>query len=121
MTTTKLDLSFLYELAGNDTVYIYEVIGLFLKNVPGNLNALETSVRTTDDYETIQRQAHALKSSAGIIKVNEMYDDLVVIESLAREKGDKNKITTRLDNILVNFKEALPLIVAEQKRYQPVK
>ncbi len=116
-----LDLSFLYELAKKDTVYIYEVICLFLKNVPGSLVNLEKLIRETNDFDSIQRQAHALKSSAGIIRVRDMYDDLVKIESLAREKSGKNEMIGILNNILANFKEALPLITAERDKKMPKK
>ena len=119
MDTPLLDITFLYDLADNDSKYIYEVIKLFLDNVPGGLVKLEQAIRGTNDYETIQRQAHALKSSAGIIKVRGMYDGLAGIEALARQQGSKDDMIVKLDGILATFKEALPLIEAEKKKNKP--
>jgi HPt (histidine-containing phosphotransfer) domain-containing protein len=116
MTVPLLDISFLYNLADNDNVYINEVIKLFLDNVPNGLAKLEKAINETDDFEVIQRQAHALKSSAGIIKIRGMYEDLVVIEGLARQQAGKDEMLVKLNSILTNFKEALPLIEAEKKK-----
>ena len=114
-----LDLSFLHSLAEKDTKYIYEVVTLYLINVSEGLAKLEKYIRETDDHDAIRRQAHALKSSAGIIKVRSMYDDLVAIEAAARDEQPKSTIIPFLNNILKNFKEALPLIEAEKQRNRP--
>ncbi len=114
-----LDLSFLYALAENDTKYVYEVVSLYLDNVSAGLRRLEKYINEADDHELIQRQAHALKSSAGIIKVRHMYENLVAIESAARDKQPMSSITPYFASILTNFKEALPLIEAEKKKTRP--
>lgn len=120
MSGPLLDISFLYDLADNDNVYIYEVIKLFLDNVPAGLVKLERAIRDTDDYETIRRQAHALKSSAGIVKIREMYNDLAAIEALARQGSGKEEMVVKLESMLANFNEALPLVQAEKEKNKPV-
>jgi HPt (histidine-containing phosphotransfer) domain-containing protein len=114
-----LDLSFLYTLAENDTNYIYEVVSLYLNNVSAGLEKLEKYITEANDHEVIQRQAHALKSSAGIIKVRDMYENLVAIEAAARDKQPVSSMAASLANILKNFEEALPLIEAEKKKNRP--
>jgi HPt (histidine-containing phosphotransfer) domain-containing protein len=116
MNTPILDLSFLYQLSDNDPVYIHDVIKLFLDSAGDGLAKLERTIRETDDFETIRKQAHFLKSSSSVVKVREMYDDLCAIEALAREGSGKPEIEARLENILINYKEAMPLILAEQER-----
>ena len=121
MTAPILDISFLYELADNDNGYVYEVIKLFLDNVPGNLLKLEKAIKETNDYEIIQRHAHALKSSAGIIKIRGMYDGLAAIEALARQKSGRVEMIAKFDVLLANFNEALPLIEAEKEQKKPMR
>jgi HPt (histidine-containing phosphotransfer) domain-containing protein len=116
MAEELLDLKFLYDLSGNDTSYINDVIRLFIDNVPNGIEKLEHLIRETNDYEAIQRQAHLLKSSAGIIKIREMYDDLATLEKLAKQEAGKADIIAKLDNLLVNFREAMPLILAEEEK-----
>jgi CheY-like chemotaxis protein len=112
-----VDLSYVYEMAGNDAEYIHDVINLFLDTFPGKLNELEKHVRDSDNYEAIAMLAHFLKSSSSVIKVRDMYDDLVRIETLAKEQTGKEEITEKMDNILANFREALPLLISEKEKY----
>lgn len=116
MADELLDLKFLYDLSGNDNAYINDVIRLFIDNVPTGVERLEYLIRETNDNEAIGRQAHLLKSSAGIIKIREMYDDLATLEKMAKQNAPKDDIVARLDNLLANFKEAMPLIHAEEER-----
>jgi len=113
-----LDLSFLYNVSDNDPVYLYDVINLFLEVVPPGIEKLEQLVNKMDDFDAIHKQAHFLKSSAAIIKVKDVFDDLVKIVSLAREHKGKEEIVIRMNNISANFKEALPLILTEKEKYR---
>lgn len=122
MDKPLLDLSYLREISDNDPNYMSDVIKIYLDNIPKNLAKLEKLIRNTDDYVAIQREAHSLKSSTSIIKVRDMFDDVNIINIIARENigndnpTGKQEIIARLDNALSNLKEALPLIMAERKK-----
>ncbi|XZF12873.1 PAS domain S-box protein [Chitinophagaceae bacterium MMS25-I14] len=111
-----IDLSYLHELSGNDNGYMYEVLQIFLGTMPEGLEKLENLIRNTDDWESVYRQAHFLKSSVSIVKIRGMYDNLVRIESMAKNEPDKEAITVILDETLAIFKEAHPLLIAEKER-----
>jgi CheY-like chemotaxis protein len=119
MGTPSLDLSYLTSLAGNDKGYMYQVLTIFLNTVQPALVNLERMVRETDDFDGIHRQAHSLKSSFSVVKVDNIFDDINQINILARNGGGKPEITELLDRVLVSFKAALPLIVAEVEKYNP--
>ncbi len=121
MDTPLLDLSYLQEISGSDSTYIYEVLNLFLDTVPKSLEILDQLIRETDDYDSIQRRAHSLKSSSSVIKVRDMFDNVARIDMLARSKSGKEEMRTRMDATLINFNEALPLIRAERKKNKPAK
>jgi len=116
METPIVDVDFLYNLAANDPLYVYEVIKLYLDTMPQGLDKLEQSIRKQGDYDVIQKQAHFLKSSASVVKVKGMYDNLIEIEILARQRTGKDEMVELLDRILANFKEALPVITAERDK-----
>jgi HPt (histidine-containing phosphotransfer) domain-containing protein len=120
-TVPLIDFDFLYNLAGNDTVYVFEVIKLYLDTMPAGLERLEQAVRNSDDFDVIHKQAHFLKSSASIVKVRNMHEDLIGIEMLARQQTGKDEMIKRLDDLLVNYREALPLILAERDKCKPKK
>src|SRR5580658_8902637 len=111
-----VDFNFIYDMSDNDSTYVFEVIELFLKNVPAGLARLEQTIRETDDFAIIQKQSHFLKSSANVIKVRGMFDDLVRMESLARAKTGKEEINELLEKLLAVFNEALPVLEAERDK-----
>ncbi len=119
MTTPVVDFAFIYEMSDNDTTYVYEIIELYIDTVTNGLTKLEQLIRKTNDFEAIGKQAHFLKSSANVIKVREMYDDLVGINSLARQGTGKDKMLPLLDNMIANFAEARPLLIAEKEKNKP--
>jgi HPt (histidine-containing phosphotransfer) domain-containing protein len=121
MTAPLIDFDFLYGLASNDKKYVHEVIKLYLDTMPAGLERLEQSIRNGSDYEVIQKQAHFLKSSASVVKVDGMYDDLIAIEGLARQCTGLDEMVTKLDHMLSVFKQAEPTIIAEKKKCAPKK
>ena len=121
MDTPLLDLGYLQEISQNDNTYMYEVINLFLDTVPKSLETLDQLIRETDDFDSIQRRAHSLKSSSNVIKVRGMYDNVAQIDQLARSKTGKDEMITRITETLAVFNEALPLINAERKKNKPAK
>ncbi len=119
MNEPLLDLSYLFEISGGDPKYVYEVLTLFLDTFPKGVSVLEQLIRETDQYDHIHKQAHTLKSSAGVIRIRQVYSDLARIDALARTESGKEEIIAKLDNILFNFNKALPLIEAERGRNKP--
>lgn len=114
-----IDLSYLDELSGNDPAYMYEVMQIFLSNMPAGLQKLEDLIRNTEDWDAIYRQAHFLKSSVSIVKIRNMYDSLAAIEGYAKERENLQQIPLILDQILATFQEAHPLLIAERDRNKP--
>lgn len=114
-----LDLSYLFDISFGEPRYVYDVLTLFLQTFPDGLHNLEKLIRETNDFENIHRQAHTLKSSASIIRIRDVYEDINRIDVLSRHKTGKEEMIARLDNILFNFNKALPLIEAERGRNIP--
>ncbi len=121
MESPLLDLGYLQEISQNDSTYMYEVMNLFLDTVPKSLETLDQLIRETDDFDSIQRRAHSLKSSSNVIKVRGMYDNVAKIDQLARARTGKDEMVTRITETLTTFNEALPLIKAERKKNKPSK
>ncbi len=119
MNPPLLDLSYLFEISFGDPKYVFDVLSLFIETFPPGLANLERLIRETDDFDAIHKQAHTLKSSASIVRIRQVYDDLTRIDSLSRNSMGKEEIIAKMDNVLFNFKKALPLIQAERGRNKP--
>lgn len=118
MQTELIDLSFLFDIAENDPVYIGDVLDIFLSTMPDGLKKLEVLIRESDDWEGTYRQAHFLKSSVSVVKVRDMFDRLATIERLAKDREDREQIVRLLDEIIITFAEAHPIIIAEKEKYR---
>lgn len=112
-----VDLTYLYELSGNDPAYINEVLDLFLGTMPEGLQQLEHLVRHTDDWDSIYRQAHFLKSSVSVIHVRHMFDNLSKIEAIAQQKEDKAGLVQALEETQAIYARAHPVLLAEKARH----
>lgn len=125
MSIELVDYSFLEELSGGEPKYKYDVLEIFLNTMDEGLANLEQLVDRLEDQEAIFKQAHALKSSAGIVKVKDMHESLARIEELGRniyERGadtGRDEIKTLFGRINETYKKARPEIVAEMNKNKP--
>jgi PAS domain S-box-containing protein len=87
-TDELFDLSLLEEM--DDPEYLSEILEIFLNTTPVELKELEKSA-ISDQFETVYKIAHKLKSSTGLLKVNALFDVLVKIEKTAKLKN-KNEL-----------------------------
>ncbi len=121
METNLVDLGFIYQLSDGDTKYIYDVLSIFIATIPEKLNEFSILVKqgSPDDFVKIEEQAHFLKSSSSIVKIDDMYAGLAKIEALAKAKKGMDEIVKLLDRILINFNLAMPILIAEQQKNMP--
>lgn len=116
MNRPILDLSYLIDTSSGDNQYIFEVLTIFIESFPIGLSNLERLIRTTDDYCAIHKQAHALKSSASVVKIKDVYESISKIDALSRLNTGKDEIIANLEVVINNFSKALPLIQSERRK-----
>jgi hypothetical protein len=116
METPILDLSYLYEISGNDPKYIYDIISLFLDNVPAQLAKLDQLIMDDAEWPVIQKQAHSLKSSVIFVKIKGLFDGFYGIEMLAKSQSGRDEMRSKLGEIKSTYAIALPLLHAEKER-----
>ena len=119
MEQDLVDLDFLYQISGKDPVYMYELITIFMEVVQPGVAKLKEIVAETNDFNAIHKQAHYLKSSAAIIKIKGIFEDLTRIVALATEHKGKEEIEAITANIVANFNKAIPFLLAEKGKYAP--
>ena len=76
---------------------VSEVIALFLSDAPKLLQSIRDGI-STDDHETLQRAAHTLKSSAGMVAAIDLADVAASVETHARD-ARIDEITTLLPQL----------------------
>lgn len=79
MTNEKLyDLSMIREMLGDDDE-IKRMISIFLESTPVSLHDMNEGF-TEDDADKLARNAHKMKASLDMLKVNDLYDDVRKID-----------------------------------------
>jgi signal transduction histidine kinase/DNA-binding response OmpR family regulator len=108
-----VDLNYLHQLSGNDKDFERDILNQFLEQVPSELSQLEKSIKE-DDFETIRRTAHSLKSTVGYVGLakdlhpylEEMERD-AVDQDAARFESNYNHVKSKCDFALDSVKTLL--------------
>lgn len=104
------DLSYLKEL--DDDLYVKEVISLFLESTPRLLHEIHNAI-DSEDWQTAFQQAHKLKSSAGLLKMERLLKCLSEIESRAKAKTDLITIKPWFESAKLAYESASVLLKKE--------
>lgn len=86
----NIDLSFLYELAGDDFGYVKTMLNMFLENMPATIQKIKAAVQEAD-WDKLFKVAHYAKSSLSVVKINVLYDLCVALEHEAKHEKNITK------------------------------
>lgn len=82
-----IDVSILYDISGNDESFIKLMVETFLRTMPDTIKKIEQSL-SEQNWESVYQISHYAKSSLSIIKIGEMYNWIVQIETNAKNETD---------------------------------
>lgn len=99
-TNVSIDLTMLYELAGDDNEYKKTIIEMFLKNMPDTIRKMEGAF-VSKDWETLYRTAHYAKSSLSVIQSPEMFEQAYQLETKAKNEESP----AILEQLILGFKK----------------
>jgi len=85
-----VDLKYLEQMTGNDSQIIKEMIELFLNQLAEVREEMTLLVDGSNWFE-LSRQAHKIKSSALVIGVAKMAEEMKELEMLAKESKNTEK------------------------------
>jgi CheY-like chemotaxis protein len=87
----QVDLSMLYELAGDDKDYKITIINMFLQSMPETIAKIEQAI-AVQDWDQVQKSAHYAKSSVSVVQVPELYHLAHQIELAAKNRTNLEAI-----------------------------
>lgn len=105
-----VDISMLYQIAGDDDSYISTMINTFLENMPVTIDKMEVALQQKD-WDGLYRSAHYAKSSLSVIKVKDMYEWVDRIEFLAKNQHDLGSVAGLLQKVKNKFAGAEKLLL----------
>ena len=105
-----IDISILYDVAGNDNEYIRLMLSTFIKNMPITLQKIQQAV-SNQNWEEVFKTAHYAKSSLSIIKVDKMFTTVLQLEKNAKSKTNLEKIPEDTLSLISMYEKAEQLIL----------
>jgi CheY-like chemotaxis protein/HPt (histidine-containing phosphotransfer) domain-containing protein len=94
----SVDLTMLYDISGEDEAYISVMVQTFLENMPVTLKKIQQSL-LDNNWEGVYQAAHYAKSSLSVIKVSEMFDPILAIESIAKKQTQLEKLPALVQKV----------------------
>jgi HPt (histidine-containing phosphotransfer) domain-containing protein len=81
----SVDVTMLYDIAGNDDAYIRMMVYTFLDNLPGTVGKIK-DYHDQEDWDSLYKAAHYAKSSLSIIRISDLYAVAQKIETSAKTR-----------------------------------
>lgn len=107
------DLSYLMEMGEQE--FIAEVIGMFLENTPAMLSDIRNEL-IQENWTEVYAMAHRLKSSVGILKIDQMFDELALVEEKSRDKEQVEQVVPLVERLEHHFSLLRPMLEAERDK-----
>ncbi|GGH04700.1 hypothetical protein GCM10007415_46310 [Parapedobacter pyrenivorans] len=95
----QANMDYLVDLSGGNTQLIKEILQLFVKQTPPDMELLATYIQQ-EDWENVYRQAHHIKPTLAYVGANGMREELQVIESIAKNRQGLDSITEKFNALL---------------------
>ena len=91
-----IDLSYLVEMSCEDQNFVNEMIAIFVNKVPNEVDLMEKAI-WENDYDSVKKIAHNMKSSLPIFKLDELNAHLAIIEKGAIDESFGDVIFKKFD------------------------
>lgn len=98
MSDFDIDLTYIKDACGNDEASLKELINLFVKETPRNIDSIQDSLNI-QDWNNVKSISHKLKSSFKIFGLTELSDKFALIERNALTEAEQS-------NVVETFAEA---------------
>lgn len=106
------DTAYLEEISNGKIDYIRQIVELFMKQTPGDIDILNTHIQN-QDWDEVNRQAHYLKPTLIYVGAKDMYQQVLSIEQLAKQR---EKLDT-LPGIIADIQHNLQILYKELDDY----
>ena len=110
-----IDLSYLREVASDNTEFMIEMIDIFLAQTPGYIDQLTTAI-DQKDWSKMAELSHKIKPTMSFMGVESAKNTLGEIELKSREQIDYEWIVKEYDKLKAVFK--IMLVKLEEKKIE---
>lgn len=87
----QYNLSKVYEISENDIDFAYQIVNLFLEEVPAEIKSMKVGIEEKD-YTRVYTSAHKIKPSLDLLGMDLAYDENIEIMTWAKSEGKRKEI-----------------------------
>jgi HPt (histidine-containing phosphotransfer) domain-containing protein len=87
----KYNLSKVYALSDNDPEFVNEILTLFVKEVPEDLDQIKEGIKKKD-HKHAYAYAHKIKPTLDLLGLNVAFEEILQVEAWAKSEGKKKEI-----------------------------
>ncbi|QEK50660.1 Hpt domain-containing protein [Pedobacter aquae] len=110
-----IDLSYLREVASENTEFMVEMIDIFLDQTPGYLSSLNDAIESKN-WQKIAESAHKIKPTLGFMGIESARETMAEIELNASKQEDFENIVLKYNQMQEVFKTIF--IKLEEKKQE---
>ncbi len=100
-TKHHADLTYLKEISNGSQEFINEMISVFIKEVPAEIDKLEKNL-IAKDWKSLKTTAHKMKSSFSIMGIKELESDIKLVNDYSAQESNLDLLPamiTRIKNV----------------------
>ena len=110
----KINLSYLEDITGGDEAVILEMLDLFIQDIPKHTSNME-SFHQQGNLVDMAKEAHMLKPTVQYVGLFQMHEDLKELETLAKNDGDRNRISELMESLKTEVEICVPALKAKRE------
>lgn len=113
----ELDQKRLKELYGDDKEYAADMFQTFLEDVLPDFHQLHTLIEN-NDWENLSKEAHKLKPTLAMVGLNELENELIKIEKIAKQKVNTETISPIWDSFKSKLDNYIPILESTLSQFK---
>ena len=113
-----VDLAFLREMVGDDQDVVEEMVEIFKEDTPNYLNAIEEGLKP-DDWESIAKTCHTLKSSIGFMGRQDLVGHAQTLQMQKTAPAKNDSIRKTLDHFRSEIRAVVDYLIQNPDIVKP--
>ncbi|MBD3724252.1 MAG: histidine kinase [Flavobacteriaceae bacterium] len=107
----QYNLSKVYEISENDIDFAFQIVNLFLEEVPAEIKSMKVGIEEKD-YTRVYTSAHKIKPSLDLLGMDLAYDENIEIMNWSKSEGKRKEIKDTYKSL----RERINLAIKELKK-----
>ncbi len=112
----KIDLSYLRDISGGDEELFFELIDMFISQVPEYQKQLQQEL-SLGEWEQLGRTAHKVKSALTMMGLNDLAAEMKLLEQQAKNGEDTKSYPQSIKRFINETTEAVKELKEVKKNY----